>query len=100
MPDWYYAKDGQQYGPVPAQQLKQMAGAGQLQPDDLVFQEGGTQWVAASTVKGLFAGAPAPAPAPSPIARAPSRGKSEPAGFAFDEKRPDLPDDDYPSPRR
>jgi hypothetical protein len=54
MPDWYYAKAGKQFGPISAAQLRQMAQAGELVPDDLVFQEGGTQWVSASTVKGLF----------------------------------------------
>jgi len=54
MPDWYYAKNGKQFGPISPTQLKQMAQSGELVPDDLVFQEGGTQWVSASTVKGLF----------------------------------------------
>src|SRR4051794_33906008 len=54
MPDWYYARGGTHQGPVTPAQLKQMAQSGDLKPDDLVFQEGGTQWVAASTVKGLF----------------------------------------------
>jgi hypothetical protein len=54
MPDWYYAKAGKQFGPVSPAELRQMAQAGELVPDDLVFQEGGTQWVSASTVKGLF----------------------------------------------
>src|SRR3954451_23112913 len=54
MADWYYAKAGKQFGPITSAELKRMAQAGELVPDDLVFQEGGTQWVSASTVKGLF----------------------------------------------
>jgi hypothetical protein len=71
MADWYYAKNGQQKGPISPAELKKLATSGEIAPTDLVFQEGGTQWVEASTVKGLFpAGgakpAPAPAPAPTP----------------------------------
>ena len=78
MADWYYAKNGQQQGPVNSAQLKQMAAGGQIGPDDLVFREGGTQWVAASTVAGLqFGGGNAPAPAPVAPSRVapPSRGR-------------------------
>jgi hypothetical protein len=70
MADWYYAKAGKQFGPISSAQLKQMAQSGELMPDDLVFQEGGTQWVAASTVKGLFGGGSIGTSAP------PSRGTS------------------------
>jgi len=84
VPGWYYAKDGQQQGPVSGAELKQLAAKGQLKPDDLVFPEGGTQWVEASTVKGLFPAAasqpvappPAPAPAPAPA--------EDGGGFDFD----------------
>ncbi|MFQ3650070.1 MAG: GYF domain-containing protein [Gemmataceae bacterium] len=75
MPDWYYAKNGQQHGPISPTELKKLAAKGELTPNDLVFQEGGTKWVEASTVKGLFppAGASKPASAPaSTLAPAPS----------------------------
>jgi hypothetical protein len=57
MPDraWYYASGGQQRGPVKTAQLKQMATAGELKPDDLVWCDGMANWSPASTVKGLFA---------------------------------------------
>lgn len=95
MPDWYYARDGQQQGPVSAAQLKQMAGAGELEPDDLVFQEGGKDWVAASTVKGLFpaGGAVKASRAPDP---APARAAARPSTREDDD---DL-DDDRPKVRR
>lgn len=77
MADWYYARDGQQQGPITSAQLRQMAAAGQLQPDDLVFREGSKDWVAASTVAGLF-----------PAAGGARGGSGKPTSgdaFAFDE---------------
>ena len=65
MAEWYYAHDNQQHGPVSGSQLKQLADAGHLQPGDLVWKEGLPNWVAASSLKGLF---PAAAPAPPPPA--------------------------------
>src|SRR4051812_1167520 len=98
MADWYYAKNGQQQGPVNSAQLKQMASAGQIGPDDLVFREGGTQWVAASTVAGLQFGGGAAPPPPSPVA--PSRGAPPPSRGRkrddFDDVA-ELPDDDMRS---
>lgn len=75
MADWYYAKNGQQKGPISPAELKKLATSGEIAPTDLVFQEGGTQWVEASTVKGLFpAGGAKPAPVPTPApAPAPAR---------------------------
>jgi hypothetical protein len=55
MADWYYTKNGQQQGPVTSAQLRQLAQSGDLQPTDMVFKEGGSQWVAASTIANLFA---------------------------------------------
>jgi hypothetical protein len=53
--EWYYTLNGQQQPvPVSSAQLKQMATSGQLEPDDLVWQEGMTNWAPASSVKGLF----------------------------------------------
>jgi GYF domain 2/Domain of unknown function (DUF4234) len=53
--EWFYTVNGQQ-SPNPASdaQLKQMATAGQLQPADMIWKEGMPNWVAASTLKGLF----------------------------------------------
>jgi hypothetical protein len=55
--EWYYTINGQQApAPVSAVQLKQLAVASQLQPTDLVWQEGMANWMPASSVKGLFGG--------------------------------------------
>ncbi len=81
MADWYYAKEGRQHGPVSSSQLRQLASSGQLLPDDLVFREGSSNWVAASTVSGLFPpGGVVPA-----RSSAPSRPEPAAGGFAFDE---------------
>jgi hypothetical protein len=56
--EWYYTINGQQApAPVSAAQLKQLATNNQLQPTDLVWQEGMATWMPASSVKGLFGGA-------------------------------------------
>jgi GYF domain 2 len=81
--EWYYAKDNQQLGPIPASQLKQLATSGQLSPDDLVWKEGMAEWSPAGRVKGLFdapAAAAAPMAAATPAAaREPQRGYVPPS---------------------
>lgn len=62
--DWHYTLNGQPADtPVSAAQLKQLAVAGQLQPTDMVWQEGMTGWAPASSIKGLFPPAKPAAPA-------------------------------------
>src|SRR5262245_57538558 len=61
--NWYIARDKQKYGPYPAAQMRQMAAAGQLVPQDMVLREGQPRWVEAASVKGLF-----PAPVAAPLA--------------------------------
>jgi hypothetical protein len=67
MANWYYARDNKQkLGPFSPARLKELADAGQLQPSDMVIREGGRKWVAAASIKGLFAkAAPGDHPAPS-----------------------------------
>lgn len=53
--EWFYTINGQQApAPATAAQLRQMANTGQLQPTDLVWQEGMANWAPASSIKGLF----------------------------------------------
>ncbi|MBN2577523.1 MAG: DUF4339 domain-containing protein [Pirellulales bacterium] len=52
--EWYYARGEKQQGPVPSAELKRLAAAGQLRPDDLVWREGLAEWTAARNVQGLF----------------------------------------------
>jgi GYF domain 2 len=53
---WYYVLERKKVGPVPLPQLQELARSGRLQPPDMVLQDGATQWVTASSVKGLFSG--------------------------------------------
>ena len=63
---WYYSKNNQQQGPVSAEQLKQLAASRRLQPTDLVWKEGMSQWTIASSINGLFVSLAAPRPSTSP----------------------------------
>lgn len=64
---WYYTENGQQRGPIGAQELRQLAASGKLQPTDQVWREGMKTWQRASSVPeilpNLAAGA-APPPLP------------------------------------
>jgi hypothetical protein len=69
--EWYYARDNKQNGPVSAVELKRLATAGEIKPDDLVWREGMAEWSPAKNVRGLFdeegrAGGPADAAAATP----------------------------------
>ena len=75
--EWYYAKDGNQQGPITMAQLRQLASSGRLEPTDMVFKTGTKDWVEASTVAGLFASARS-----APAAPAAPEG-----GFAFGEEK-------------
>lgn len=51
---WHYTRDSEKLGPVSDAELRQLAAKGSLQPDDLIWKEGMTDWRKASSVKGLF----------------------------------------------
>ena len=63
---WYYSKNNQRQGPISAEQLKQLATSGQLQPSDLVWKEGMGQWVEGRKIKGLFPAPVTPSPQSPP----------------------------------
>jgi len=65
MARWYFVRDRQSVGPVSFEELQELAGAGKLQPADLVCQEGATGWVEARSVAGLFQSAAAVEPLPT-----------------------------------
>jgi hypothetical protein len=58
---WYVAKNEKALGPFTLAELRRMATAGSVGRDDLVCPEGGSEWIAATTVPSLF---PAPPPRP------------------------------------
>lgn len=51
--DWFYVHDGSRIGPVSPAALKQLATAGMLLPDDLVWKSEMSNWVAAKRLRGL-----------------------------------------------
>jgi hypothetical protein len=71
MAQWFYSTGGTQAGPVDSAGLKALAASGQLQPTDLVWRDGMADWVAASSVSGLFTQQPAPVAAAAPVPAAP-----------------------------
>ena len=59
MAEWYYVKNDRQCGPVSQETLVQMAAAGQIAGDDLVWTDAMKDWAPASEVPGLIAPAAA-----------------------------------------
>ncbi len=64
---WYYQQGSQRMGPIPAEALKALAAAGQIQPSDPIMRDDMTTWVPANQVRGLFADAASTVPAPAPL---------------------------------
>ncbi len=54
MKNWFYQKAESRHGPFSADELRQKATAGELQPNDLVWREGMAQPVEARLVPTLF----------------------------------------------
>ena len=77
--EWHYAKDGERHGPISAEELKQLATAGDLLPTDLVWTEGRDEWEPASVVKGLFRDTPPVKPPPPVPAQSVVDGSEAPA---------------------
>lgn len=53
--EWYFARNGKQYGPHSAEEVRQFATDRKIRPEDLVWREGMTDWMPASSIRGLFA---------------------------------------------
>ncbi len=70
---YHVGRNGQQTGPFSVDQLKLMAGRGELDPTDLVWKDGMAGWEPASTIPGVFSdAAPAPVtPLSSPVVTPP-----------------------------
>jgi hypothetical protein len=106
--EWYYAKNGQQQGPVSTEVLTRLASSGQVQPNDLVWSAGMPNWAPARTVRAIFPETPQVVPVPvEPVggyALSPEPAP-QPATIPYEPSapRPDEPDDTYwdrPRPRR
>jgi predicted Zn finger-like uncharacterized protein len=75
---WYLARDKKKLGPFSPAQVRQMAAAGQIGPDDMLLRDGAPKWISASSIKGLFSSnAVAAAPAPTPATRPAPRTEEE-----------------------
>lgn len=59
---WHVSINGTQRGPLSSEQVRQLAARGQLQPTDHIWKDGMSDWVAASSVRGLFPQQPPPSP--------------------------------------
>ncbi len=62
--------NGAAAGPVTTEELKRMAAAGELQPDDLIWKAGMAEWAPAGKIKGLLGAAPAATAVAQPVAPA------------------------------
>jgi hypothetical protein len=56
MTQWYYSRAGQQFGPVPPDELRRLARSGQFGPTDFVWNESLSNWLPAQNVANLFDG--------------------------------------------
>lgn len=63
-PEWYLARDGEQFGPLSDAELRKLVEFGHLKPNDLLWREGFPDWRSARILledKALTAGAAKPA---------------------------------------
>ncbi len=98
--EWYYAKEGKQFGPISAAGIKRMAEAGTLAPTDLVWREGLDNWITADKVRGLFGeegAATGPVVEPTPGEAQPPQAAAPPAAAAS-RPAPDEPAAAEPAP--
>lgn len=61
---WFYASEGQQQGPYPEIQLRELLGRGTISADTLVWTEGMANWQRAGEIPGLVAGGSGPPAVP------------------------------------
>ncbi len=66
---WFYAFDGQQQGPYPDAQLRELIARGMVTADTLVWSDGMAGWQRAGEVPGLFSGGSSSALGPPAIPR-------------------------------
>lgn len=61
---WFYASEGQQQGPYPEIQLRDLIARGTVSPDTLVWTEGMANWQRAAEIPGLTSGTSGPPTVP------------------------------------
>ena len=57
---WFYASNGQQQGPYPEAQLRDLIARGTVRADTLVWSDGMAGWQKASEIPGLMSGGSRP----------------------------------------
>lgn len=57
--NWYYAKNGNQNGPLPTEDMKDRIAMGEISPTDLAWTEGMADWMPVSQIPELKVEAPA-----------------------------------------
>lgn len=77
---WFYASNGQQQGPFPEAQLRDLITRGMVRPDTLVWTEGMSGWQRAGEIPGLVPGGSAPPAMPHPGGPAPMGGTGSYSG--------------------
>ena len=63
---WFYASNGQQQGPFPEAQLRDLITRGTVRPDTLVWTDGMSGWQRAGEIPGLVPGGSGPPAMPQP----------------------------------
>lgn len=98
MGNWYFLRDGGQFGPLSWEDLWRQGQTGGLRPSDLVWTDGMPEWRAAASVPSLF---PVPQPAPASI---PQNPPYRPQGAPYAQPSPQPaayhPAAAQPAPRR
>jgi hypothetical protein len=66
MKQWYYAKDGQKFGPFQKSHVLELYQKSEIAPNDLVWEEGSADWISAANAFGpLTVNSDTPPPVPS-----------------------------------
>jgi hypothetical protein len=88
---YHISRQGQTYGPYPAEDVKRMLSEGRLLPTDLCWAEGMAGWEPLGKVLGVAAAPPAPAPAPPQRPVQPPAGQPSPQPYAARPVQPAQP---------
>ncbi len=83
---WFYASEGQQQGPYPEVQLRELLAGGTITANTLVWTEGMANWQKAGEIPGLASGASGPPTIPHPGGVSPRAG-----GYGDEPLSIDLP---------
>jgi len=82
---WYFARNGQMFGPLAPHDLRELVAARRLLPNDWVLSPGASQWIAAQDIGELFPEQPLrPIAVESP---SPSTEEATILGVQFDSRR-------------